>query len=102
MNRIVEIGRALFLSGLVAVAGCEKPEPKPPEPDPVEPEPEPPKGASCATACENQRHLECEIGEPTPEGSTCEEVCEVSFNAGVPGLEWDVEQLTSATECEDG
>lgn len=85
---------------LVAVGCTTLPEPEPPDPpDPPKPEPEEPADASCATACENQRFLECEVGDPTPEGSTCEEVCEGSFNAGVPGLEWNVDALTRARDC---
>lgn len=89
---------ALLFACLLAAA-CERPGPEPEPPRPPIP-PTPVEDADCATACENQRHLGCELGEPTAEGSTCEEVCEVSFNAGVRGLEWDVEKLSRAIHCE--
>lgn len=106
MSKALYYGAA-SLSLLLLAAHCEsgKPEPEPPEPPKpmptIEPAPEPVEEASCATACENQRHLKCEVGQPTAEGSTCEQVCEVSFNAGVPGLEWDVNKMTNTEACED-
>lgn len=52
---------------------------------------------SCSTACENQRELGCILGEPTAEGSSCEDVCK---NAeAIPGLSWDVVDLTEIKTC---
>lgn len=70
-------------------------DPPAPVPSPLEPVPEP----TCATACEKQRALGCELGEPTPEGSTCEEVCQNSKESGILELVWDVEMLTQADSC---
>lgn len=90
----------LLLMGKACGPSIPPDPPEPPIPEPTaDPEPLPPSEYSCATACENQRHLGCELGQPTVEGSTCEEVCGVSSSAGVRGLEWDVEGLTQAKEC---
>lgn len=86
---------SIAMLGLLMVAAhCEVAETKPPTPVVEKPE------ASCHTACENQRSLACDIGEPTSEGSSCEEVCEGSFDSGIPDLAWDVKELTLAIECE--
>ena len=100
---------AVVVFGLSMLAACGRlPEPEPPDPtvepapEPVpEPTPDPTTGASCQTACANQRKLGCEISTPTTEGTTCEEVCEGSFNAGIKDLEWKVDELTSSEKCEE-
>lgn len=98
----------------VPLSACEKqqPEPVPPKPLPTigpEPVPEPPEPPepsepsdvepTCATACEKQRELGCVLGDPTPEGTSCEEVCQNSEQSGILDLAWDVEGLTEATTC---
>lgn len=79
-----------FLSLLVA---CETTPVAPPE----EPKPE----FTCETACENLRGLRCPEARDTPEGSKCEDVCENSFEVGIPQFEWDLQHETTTTECED-
>ena len=75
----------------MVLCACEVPEPK---------EPETP-AFTCETACVNLRSLKCEESEDTPEGSTCEDVCENSFQGGIKAFQWDVEQLTSTDGCEE-
>lgn len=75
---------------LPLVLACEPPESKEPE-EPT---------FTCETACANLRELACPEAEDTPEGSTCEDVCQNSFEVGIELYEWNVEQLTTATSCE--
>ena len=112
----MNVRNSLFLLVFVLLAcdGCSPvvgPKPDGPskpeviEPTDPEPEPEPealpePLGATCESACTNQRALECELGEPTPKGATCEEVCENAASSGLDGLTWDVQSLTEAKVCE--
>ena len=95
----------LVLVALVAftvLTGCQL---RPPED--VEPPPPPPPVqdggvvtlATCATACANQRAHGCELGRPTAEGSTCEEVCDNTENAGLDSLRWDLRCLTDRATC---
>jgi hypothetical protein len=60
-----------------------------------------PSDFDCSTACENQRRLECELGEPTPRGASCEDVCENNQSSSIVSIRWDVEKLTKATVCGD-
>ncbi|MBX4215370.1 hypothetical protein KW797_00245 [Candidatus Parcubacteria bacterium] len=60
--------------------------------------PAPPPEPTCENACANQRRLGCELGQPTREGSTCEEVCEV-FRHSPPALQWDLRCLLTASSC---
>ena len=98
--------KAFLLICAVALYACD-PKPTPPvppsPPDPVEPGPGPepvPDRSDCSTACENLRDLGCEVGQNTAEGSTCEDVCNNSFEAGITQLQWDVVKLSNASECE--
>ncbi len=83
---------------LLTLVACDRPPPEPPEPPPiveddagsVEPAP------SCDTACSYLRDRECEAGNPTPSGATCEQVCE---NTSSTPMEWDVVCLTDALGC---
>lgn len=54
---------------------------------------------SCETACENQRKLGCDLGKPTVEGASCEDVCQNSQQFPFPGMAWDVEKLTHESGC---
>lgn len=55
---------------------------------------------TCDTACENLRELRCEEADETPEGATCEDVCENSFEVGIELYEWDLSTLTQTKSCE--
>ena len=85
---------------LLILSACDVPPPEPPpQPAPVTdgggaPTPEP--AASCKTACSNLRERECEAGNDTPNGATCEQVCE---NAEASPMSWDVVCLTDAIGC---
>lgn len=74
------------------LSACDQPN-QPPQP------PVTPVLPSCETACENQRKLGCELGEPTAEGASCEEVCQNSQQFPLPGMAWDVEKLTNEEGC---
>lgn len=88
---------ALLLAGL---AGCP---PKPPTP------PTPPErdagAATCSDACTHLAALGCKEGKPTPEGSTCAEVCENVQSSGV--ISWNlgcrthIESCAQVDDCED-
>lgn len=85
----------------LAVSACAAdPKPGPNDPpfpeDPVPVEPDKPTGPNCATACDNMRELECEEGQDTSDGATCETVCENTL--GTPTA-MPVECMTAATEC---
>src|SRR5690606_2076799 len=56
--------------------------------------------ATCETACDNQRHLGCEIGQPTPEGASCVEVCGNLESGPIVSIRWDIECLTGAESCD--
>jgi hypothetical protein len=102
----------LFVALLAGCSRCQPfPTPEPiPEPVPIpEPEPEPqpqpepdvdPVPASCSTACENQRRLGCELGQATPEGHPCEQICENLATGPIVSIRWDVGCLSEATDCE--
>lgn len=74
---------------VVAVAflqGCPPVEPLPPVDKPT-----------CESACMRMAELECRIAEPTPEGSTCVEVCENTLDSTLP---YDVACLSRAATCD--
>lgn len=78
---------------LVAVAGCPKPVPPPVPPTP------PDGAATCATACERMRELHCIDVEPTPEGATCDDICQNIIDSEI--LTWDLDCRTMATSCDE-
>jgi len=91
----------VWLPLLLTLAACDLPAPTPPpQPAPVAddggapPAPEP--AASCKTACTNLRDRQCEAGSDTPNGATCEQVCE---NTEATPMSWDVVCLTDALSC---
>lgn len=91
---------------LLMASGCAGP-PGPSPIPPIGPEPVPssdpsptPRMWTCDSACDNQRKLGCELGKPTAEGSSCEEVCQNSQESPLVGLHWDVETLSNETHCE--
>lgn len=77
------------------------PEPEPPTPAPTDGGMDPMRPETCRTACDNQRVLECELGETTPEGSTCEDVCKNIEDQGIESIRWKLPCLTNATNCEE-
>jgi len=68
------------------------------QPPPIEPEPSPPKQYSCTSACDRERVLGCEEGEPTEQGASCEMVCENAASSPAP---LDVACLSRAMSCAD-
>ena len=79
---------------LLVLAACSStPPPKPQPPD---------KSADCEAACEHLRGLDCALGEPTPEGNTCEHVCEKLEANGVRFISCtiDVTTCAMAEHCE--
>lgn len=89
------MNKFLLLVCFVALSCEPVPTPVPPEP------PVPQQKATCESACSRQRELGCELGEPTPEGSTCEEICRQSLTIPLPDMAWDVEKMTVASSCEE-
>ncbi len=78
-----------------ALAGCPAQPPKPPPTE--EPDASRPTG-TCASACENMRRLGCELGKPTPNGASCESVCDrVQRENG--GAGFNVHCLARASAC---
>ena len=75
---------------LVLLAGC-------PLPDPVEPTPV--YGATCADVCAHAAELGCPSAEPTPDGASCEAVCESVQASGI--VRWDLGCRAAARTCED-
>ena len=96
----MKIWNILFCLLFIA-ANCGGPqEPNPPPPPPPVPTVDPvPMEPTCSTACENQRELGCELGSPTAEGASCEEVCLNSEASPLVGMAWDVKTLTMAEDC---
>lgn len=89
-----------LLTSLLFLACGQQVPPGPPVP--VGPEPVPVvTSATCSTACDRQRRLNCELGRSTPLGATCEEVCDASFETGIDQMRWDVVDLTNAKRCEE-
>jgi hypothetical protein len=54
--------------------------------------------ATCAGACANLRSLGCPDGDPTPEGETCEAICENARASD--GARLDIACLQAASSCE--
>lgn len=50
---------------------------------PPEPKVPPAKVASCEATCERLRDMDCDLGEPTNAGKTCENLCESMEANGV-------------------
>lgn len=76
------VSRLVFL--VLALTGC------PPEPQP------PVVGSGCEAACQRMQQMECEIGRPTANGSTCFQVCDTAEHNGV---DFATECLLSAPTC---
>lgn len=91
--------RFLLLAGaiisFVGVAGCPiTPVPTPPPPTPTD------GPATCRDACARLLILHCPAGEPTPEGASCEKVCENhQKQTETLGLSWDLNCVTMAMSC---
>ncbi len=54
---------------------------------------------SCAEACAHARELECAIGDPTPAGATCEEVCLNVETAGLEDVRWPIGCVLASSTC---
>lgn len=64
---------------------------------------QPPPGPAelgCAAACSHLRELGCETGRPTPEGTTCEEICGYVEATGVAEIRWPHACVAAATSCD--
>jgi hypothetical protein len=59
-------------------------------PKPIPPQPPIHDGdATCADACARAREMECEFAKPTPNGATCEDVCQNIQDKGLFSLDLD-------------
>jgi hypothetical protein len=65
-----------------------------PEPDPV---PQTRDDVPCSDACSRLRSLSCDAGEPTPDGTTCEEICTYVNESG--GVTWPTGCVAAAKSC---
>ena len=92
-RRIVQIvtftsvwGLAVAIAGIIYTcqAGCATQ----PEPIPAE---------SCAAVCNAGQALGCSWGRPTPNGTPCEEVCELAQKS----LGWPLACMARARSCEE-
>lgn len=94
---------AVFAARLVVLlaAGCQPvPQPDGPRPPqdaattvPVEP-------GACEAACDAYRRLGCPEGEPTPRGSSCEQVCWSVADGGI-NLAPDPACFRGASSCDE-
>ena len=88
--------RLLTLILVFFLASCTFPPSPGPEPEPPNPPVEP---ATCEGFCEHGETLGCEWTKPSPEGTTCVEVCESVQNSGI--VTWDLECRVAAKSCEE-
>ena len=80
---------ALAMALVLFVVGCTV------QPVPVDP-PLPPSG--CARVCERLAELKCPEAEPTPEGQTCEQVCDNVQASGIVQLNTGC--IANAASCD--
>lgn len=66
-------------------------------PPPVIEHPDPPPAATCASACKHFRAMGCKEGQPSPEGNTCEAICENLEKSGIVKL--DLECVMASETC---
>lgn len=77
-----------FLIVLALFTACPHPQPKP----------TPPPGSECMEMCDHLRALGCKTAEPTPEGTTCEQVCRNTQESGI--IKIDLKCMTAAPNCD--
>lgn len=93
------IKRLLLTAAVLGVIGCGAFPLPPPEPAP-----DPSDESGCAAGCEALRALGCPDGDPTPEGDTCEAVCDnaVQNKIPIPTACWsESESCDQATACSE-
>lgn len=77
------------------LAGCPKPTPVPNPP---------PDTDKCPAACEKLRSLGCEEGQPLEDGTTCEQFCQATQDAGHwlnPTCIMSIESCGEIEDCGD-
>lgn len=57
-------------------------------------------GPTCAEACAHLLELGCKTGQPTPEGTMCEQVCQNVEDTGLPQIRWPRACVARADTCE--
>lgn len=77
---------------LLVLAGCPRPVPPPVPPGPADA-----AAASCASMCARLADLGCPAAKPTPEGASCEKVCQNVQDSGL--ILWNLECRTRAPTC---
>lgn len=55
--------------------------------------------ATCANWCKHAKKLGCPSAKPTPQGSTCEEVCSFVQTSGIKAATWDLKCRIGARSC---
>lgn len=86
----------VFASIVEGVASCGG-TPQIPDPKPV-PDLPPFEDPTCEDACRKLQSLECQAGEETEDGSSCEEVCENLQESGI--VSWDLQCMTEIENCD--
>lgn len=79
----------LLLPLVLLLAACPHPTP-PPNP--------PPGQLTCRDACKRMEELKCPAAKPTPEGSTCLDLCENAQSSEL--IVWKLDCMVSATSCD--
>lgn len=73
-------------------------------PGPI-PDPDPNNRVGCEEMCDRMRSLKCSSGKPTPNGASCEHVCENIQKSGFLKLDlecrYEAESCEAADSCED-
>lgn len=97
---------AALLAAMLSCACIPTVDPKPP-PGPVEPVDPVKVESNCANSCAHLRGedgsgLDCELGKPTPKGTTCETLCETLEANGVQWIACTLPAVScaDAEDCE--
>jgi len=95
------VGFTLF--ALLFFPGCPRPTPGPSPVPPVTVDaltaPDARKTYTCGDACAHLRALKCKMGNPTPRGATCEEVCDNVQGSGLAS--WNLGCIAAVKQCAD-
>lgn len=84
----------IIVAGIICAIGAVGCPPTPPPNPPSAPD----AGAgSCPLVCDHLRALSCPGGAPTPEGATCEQVCQTIQESGI--VHWNLTCRAAASTC---
>jgi hypothetical protein len=60
-----------------------------------------PHPPTCSDACDHARELHCSIGDPTPAGATCEDVCASVEAMNLHEARWPIACVLNADTCSE-